>query len=343
MGYRADKEKVEHKFKLLKRVSLGILLLCLVGLSIFSAFVPPATWKYYVGLPSVGKRKDGEARIHFIDVGQGDCSLLELPDGKVMLIDGGDYQTSTQKSILRYLNALKIDVIDYLVITHADEDHCGSLDVVLKHKKVLNAYLPPTFPMEGSEYKEAYEAITKEKCRVFYASRATKYLDGEYKGYTYALSFLSPYSTDVEEGLQKGENAHDEEETNELSSVLYFDYQGIGAIFTGDISAEIEANLIRDDKEWDVFDMRNFDLSSTEILKVAHHGSKNSTSKAWLEHLHVKTAVISCGKGNPYGHPTQDTLSRLTAAGVDIWRTDIDGHVMITIKKSGTYSVKSVK
>ncbi len=342
MGYRADKEKVERKFRLIKRISLGILLLCLVGLSIFSAFVPPKTWKYYVGLPNVGERRAGDARIHFLDVGQGDCSLIELPDGKVMLIDGGDYQSSTKKQILRYLNALKIEVIDYLVITHADEDHCGALDAVLKYKKVLNAYLPPTFPLEDTEYGEVYEAIAKEKCRVFYASRATKYLDGAYKEYGYALSFLSPYKTDVEDVLGKGESVYNEDAKNELSSVLYFDYQGVGAIFAGDISANIEQRLILDDTA-DMFDMRNFDLSSTEILKVAHHGSKNSTSKAWLDYLQVKTAVISCGAGNPYGHPTQDTLSRLTAAGVDVWRTDFDGHVMVTITKSGTYSVKSVK
>ena len=342
MGYRADNEKVNRQLKLIKRISLGILLLCLVGLSIFSAFVPPKTWKYYVGLPNVGKRKSGDARIHFLNVGQGDCSLIELPDGKVMLIDGGDYQPSTQKTILRYLNALKIDVIDYLVITHADEDHCGALDAVLKYKKVLNAYLPPTFPVEDTEYAEAYEALQKEKCRLFYSSRTTKYLDGAYKEYDYALSFLSPYSSDVEEVLNNPDAEYDEDFTNQLSSVLYFDYQGVGAIFTGDISADIEQRLMNDDKA-DMFDMRDFDLSSTEILKVAHHGSKYSTSRAWLEYLQIKTAVISCGAGNPYGHPTQDTLSRLTAAGAEIWRTDQDGHVMVTIAKSGRYSVKSVK
>ena len=93
--------------------------------------------------------------------------LIELPDGKVMLIDGGDYQPSTQKTVLRYLNALKIDVIDYLLITHVDEDHCGSLDVVLQYKKVLNAYLPPTFPVQGTEYAETYEALKREKCKLF--------------------------------------------------------------------------------------------------------------------------------------------------------------------------------
>ena len=343
MGYRAEKEKFENKKKVVKRVSLGILLICLVGLCVFSAFVPPSVWKYYVALPDVGKRRAGEARVHFLDVGQGDSSLIELPDGKVMLIDGGDYQASTQKSILRYLNALKIDVIDYLIITHADEDHCGSLDVILQHKKVLNAYLPPTFPVEGTEYAEVYTALQKEKCRLYYASRTSDYLDGAYGQHTYALSFLSPYQAEVEEVLQNGGTDYDEDAKNNLSSVLYFDYQGVGVLFAGDINTEIEAQLMRDDAQFDSFNLRDFDLTSTEILKVAHHGSKYSTSAAWLNYLNVETAVISCGMGNPYGHPTQETLSRLTSVGANIWRTDLDGHVMATISPSGKYTVKRVK
>ena len=343
MGYRAEKEKKEEQRKMLKRISLGILLVCLVGLSIFSAFIPPDTWKYHVGKPNIGKRKAGEARIHLLDVGQGDSSLLELPDGKVMLIDGGDYRASTQRAVLRYLNALKIDVIDYLVITHADEDHCGSLDVVLKYKKVLNAYLPPTFPADGTEYAEVYEALTKEKCNLFYTSRRSAVLDGAYGENTYALSFLSPYYADVQDVLQEGESTQDGDKGNAMSAVVYFDYQGVGALFAGDIGAETEKTIMRDDSELDSFSLRNFDLTSTEILKVAHHGSQYSTSAEWLNYLNVETAVISCGKGNAYGHPTQEVLSRLQVQRADVWRTDIDGNVVITISQTGQYSVKRIK
>lgn len=339
MGYRADKEKVERKLKIIKRISLGILLVCLVGLCVFSAFIPPNTWKYHVRKPRISKRQSGEARIHFLDVGQGDCTLLELPDGKVMLIDGGDMQPSTERTVLRYFNALKIDVIDYLVITHADEDHCGTLDVVLKHKKVLNAYLPPTFPVDGTEYDEVYNAILKEKCNVIYTSRTAKGLGCDNENYPYELSFLYPYQFDVEQALNGKTEIEDD---NDFSAVLYFDYQNVGTLFASDISAEIEEKLMFDN-ELGVFENRAFDLTSTEILKVAHHGSKYSTSAEWLRYLQTKTAVISCGAGNSYGHPADELLTRLYQSQADVWRTDQDGSVMITISPSGEYRVTKVK
>ncbi len=341
MGYRAEKERIEEKLKLIKRISLGILFVCLVGLCIFSAFVPPKTWKYYVGKPNLPKRKAGETRVHFIDVGQGDCTLIELPDGKVALIDGGDGTARTERTVLRYLNALKIDVIDHLIITHADEDHCGALDAVVRYKKVLNAYLPPTLPIKDTEYAQAYAALTQEKCRLVYSSRSVAQIVGNYKEYKYSLSFLSPYQSDVDFVIQNGETNEDAE--NELSAVVYLEYQGTGALFAGDIGVRTEEALMFDDRELNAFDAYGLDLTDTEILKVAHHGSKYSTDRAWLEYLGLETAVISCGKGNEYGHPAEETLARLTAVGAEVWRTDRDGHVLITISASGAYTVKNVR
>ena len=337
MGYRADKEQVEKKLNVIKRVSLGILLLCLVGLCIFSAFVPPTTWKYYVGGPTISKRKAGELRIHFLDVWQGDCSLIELPDGKVMLIDGGGAGSSTERTVLRYLNALKIDVIDHLVITHSDEDHCGALDLVFKYKKVLNAYLPPSYVPESGEYADAYAAVMAEKCNVRYSTYSLGELGDSSGKYPYSLSFVYPYQYDVDFALQYGV-----EDDNLLSSVVRLDYNGVGALFAADISFD-EENIIMANDGLGLFQELGGSLAGTEILKVAHHGSANSTSLEWLQYLGVKTAVISCGENNPYGHPTQETLARLFAMEVDVWRTDRDGHVAVTISADGTYKVKKIK
>ena len=155
MGYRAEKLEIEGKIKVVKRVALGVVLVVLTGLCVFSAFMPADTWKHYVGKPEIDKRGEGELRIHFLDVGQGDSTLIELPDGKIVLIDGGNAQEENSTKILRYLNALKIDTIDHLVVSHADSDHCGGLKTVVENKKILTAYLPNTKPTVNAEYSDS--------------------------------------------------------------------------------------------------------------------------------------------------------------------------------------------
>ncbi len=327
MGYRAHKERSEEKQRKLKRLALCIFAVILVALLVFSCIVPPESWKYRVGKPSLTKRNEGELRIHFLDVGQGDCTLLELPDGKVMLIDGGRDDGETKKRVLRYLNALKIQEIDYLVVTHTDGDHCGSLEEVFAYKKVLNAYLPPSFTSDMIQYAEAYEAAVKEECAIVAPSREVDLSkDGEFP---YALSFLYPYAERVD-----GDK--------EASAVLWLDYCGVNALFCGDMNAEEEEILLRDER-LGLLSARGVSLADTEILKVAHHGSRNSTSAEWLQGLGVETAVISCGADNGYGHPHRETLERLSAAKAKSYRTDTQGNILITVQKDGQYTVETEK
>ena len=335
MGYWAEKLKVEKKMKILKRVLLGILLLCILGLCIFSAFVPPESWKYYVQKPDISKRKTGELRIHFLNVGQGDCALLELPDGKIMLIDGGEENGDVERTILRYLNALDIQTLDYLVLTHAQGDHFGGLTEVLRYKKVRQAYLPPAAPDSDKDYAEFFAALIKTGCAWEYSSRKLGALgaNADDMQYPYTLTFLSPYSQDVDDALQTGEC-----DDNALSAVLWLDYQGVSALFTGDITAEVESVLVRDDG-LGLFENRGVTLNDTEILKVPHHGGVNAASAEFLEYLGVKTAIVSCGKNNPYGHPTQETLERLREAQAEVYRTDESGHILVTVSPNGEYTV----
>ncbi len=333
MSYFTEKLKVESKIKKLKIILAIVISVLLLGACIFSAFVPPFTWKYYLSKPKIANRIDGEMRLHFLDVGQGDATLIELPDGKIMLIDGGDGEASTEKHIMRYLNALKIKTIDYLLVTHADSDHCGALDVVLECKEVRNVFLPNTKETVNEEYAQLSAALLKEECTVTFSSRKV-ILDGE-GAYPYTLAFLYPYSLDVEEGSAQ------QEENNDSSAVVWLDYQGVSALFMGDAPMEIETLLMRDDG-LGVFEPRGVDLSSTEILKVAHHGSKYSTSTEFLQYLNVETAIISCGEGNPYGHPTAEVLERLKGVNANIYRTDKDKDVVITVSKDGKYTTNFI-
>lgn len=331
MSYQAEKRKTEREWKKWKLVLLTVALVALIGLCIFSAFIPPATWKYHVAKPSVSKRKTGELRIHFLDVGQGDCTLIELPDGKTMLIDGGEGSSETEKRILRYLNALDIDRLDYLVATHTDVDHCGGLAEIVKNKKIGAAYLPPVKETTNTEYAALYAALLKEKCTVEIATRKTQLsvLDGECP---YTLSFLYPLIDSAEEEnlSDKGDNTH--------SSVLWLDYKGASALFMGDAPFETENRLLFDSK-MELFSVYGVDLASTELLKVAHHGSKFSTSLEFLQYLNVKKTFISCGENNLYRHPTDEVLQRLESVNSEIYRTDLDGTVMVTISENGEISV----
>ncbi len=337
MGYEALKEEAEKRNKRLKRIALCVLLFVVVGLTVFSCFYPPESWKYYFRLPDVEKRKDGELRIHFLDVGQGDCTIVELPDGKVLLIDGGNDDGATKKKIMRYLNALGVDEIDYLLITHADGDHCGSLEEVFRYKKVLNAYLPSSFESSDVEYAEAYEAAVKEGCTLVSSSRSITLTGPSSAPYT--LAFLWPYA----EG-KEGENEEEMKEKygdNWDSAVVWLDYKGVSTLFCGDAPKEVEESLLIEAKSG-LFDGRGVALSETEIVKISHHGSADASSLEFLRYLHVQTAVISCGRGNAYGHPTNAVLRNLAAVNAQTYRTDERGNIVITVKADGSYETTCI-
>ncbi len=323
MGYRAKKIESERRKRLIKIILLCVLVFLFLGVCVFSFFVPVSEWKYRIKKPDIPARQEGEMRLHFLSVGQGESSIVELPDGKVMLIDGGPSEDESQKTILRYLNALSIDTIDYLVVTHTDADHCGALQTVVEQKTVLNAYLPGTYDSTDRVYAGFYTALAKTTCLRQKASRRVV-VSGDETPYTFAFLHPRELDTDVD------------------SSVLWLDYMGASALFTGDAGMETEALLMRDDGELDLFSDYGVQLSQTEILSVGHHGSAYSTSREFVEYLGVKTAVISCGKDNVYGHPTAEVLTRLKDVGATTYRTDTDGHILVTIAKDGTYTTETI-
>ena len=215
------------------------------------------------------------------------------------------------------------------MLTHADNDHCGSIEEIVQVKKVLNAYLPASSKTSNNEYAEAYAALVEEKCALIESNR-TLDISGEGK-FPYTLTFLYPYQLSEETG-----------DNNASSAVIWLDYMGVSALFTGDAPVQVEEILLRDDG-YGFFDQKGVELESTEILKVAHHGSADSSSLAFLQYLNLQTAVLSCGKDNAYGHPTQGVLDNLAFVGATTYRTDESGHIILTVRQDGTYSVQTVK
>lgn len=232
--------------------------------------------------------------IHFIDVGQGDCSLI-LCDGKAMLIDGGE--TSESSKVYAYLKKLGVDHLDYIVATHAHSDHIGGLSGALNYASVDTALCPVT----------SYDSKT--------FSSFTKYLGLQGVSITVpepgdTLSLGNASVTIL--GPQKSY-----EDTNDTSIVMKVVYGKTSFLFTGDAERTAEADIME----------AGYDLSAT-VLKVGHHGSDTSTSYPFLREIMPEYAVIQVGKGNSYGHPTEDTLSKLRDADAKVFRNDLQGTVI---------------
>lgn len=334
MGYQEQREQVEQSKKKATLITVIVAVVLVAALCVFAAFVPPDTWAYYVLLPKVEARKDGEMKITFLDVGQGDCTLVELPDGKTLLIDGGNGGAEETKSLLRYLNASKIEKIDYLVLSHADADHCGGLSRLMQLKEVGAAYLPITKPELDGDYASFYQTVMESGCAWTFGVRSVTIASADER-YPFTLQFLNPLEQDAE--------TEDEEEvdSNEVSAVLWLDYQGVSTLFTGDATESVEQRLI-EHYQLGLLDNTAVDLQSTEILKVSHHGSADSTSSEFLEFLGVETATVSCGDGNAYGHPAFSLLARLNKAEIDVYRTDLHGHICVTVSPDGSYRVDTL-
>ena len=332
MGYNKEKIKVDNKMKRIKTIALWIVVSVVVGLSVFAQFCPADKWKYYVGLPKVERKEEGTLRLHFLDVGQGDCSLIEFPDGKTMLVDGGDGAERTATTILRYLNALKIKKIDYLLLTHADSDHCGGLDTIVEEKEIGLAYIPKVQEDVNTQYAEFYAAMVEKGYPMQYTEKSAKIpvLD---ERYPFTFAFLYPYTSDIENTDKLKES------DNEFSAVFWLDYFGSSALFTGDAPFSTENRIL----EAEALGVNtHIELSDTEILKVAHHGSSGSTSEAFLKYLNAETAMISCAKENLYGHPSDEVCMRLQEFGVKDYRTYRDGHIIVTMRTDGTYGVETI-
>lgn len=257
----------------------------------------------------------GNLEVHFIDVGQADCSLL-ISDDDTMLIDGGN--VSDGSLIITYLTRLGIDELDYVVCTHAHEDHVGGLSAPLHKFEVDTVYAPKT-----SSDTKAYKNF-REK-----ALNADEYKNPRV-GETIELgdckiTFLAPVTEDYED-------------LNNTSIVLKAQFGATSFLFTGDAERDSEIDMIEN----------GADLKA-DVLKVGHHGSETSSSYRFLNEVMPKYAVISVGKDNSYGHPNEAVLSRFSDLGATVYRTDEMGDIIATSDgknitfKTGTKPQKNVQ
>ena len=241
-----------------------------------------------------GSSSSAGLTVHFIDVGQADAALI-VCDGDAMLIDGGNADDSSL--IYSYLQQQNISELKYLVGTHAHEDHMGGLAGAAHAAQVETAFCSVT-ECDSKFFRNTVSSLAEQGVALTVPEPGSSYTLGSAE-----FEFLGP--------LQESDN------TNNMSLVLRLVYGNTSFLFTGDAERS---------EEGDILDA-GYTVSAT-VLKVGHHGSDSSTTYPFLRAVDPQYAVISCGKNNSYGHPSEETLSRLRDADVTLYRTDLQGTIL---------------
>lgn len=258
--------------------------------------------------PQVAEKEESDVfgdglEIHFLDVGQADCALV-ICNGETMLIDGGNVSDSS--FIYSYLERNFIDTLDYVVLSHAHEDHVGGLPAALRHSDAGRVFAPEA-ESDAKCYRDFIDAVKEQ-----------------------GLSVENPQVGDVFElGGSEVEilssGVSETEELNNTSLILKITYGDVSVLFSGDAEYDAEKALLA----------AGADVEST-VLKSPHHGSDTSSCYEFLRSVNPEYIVISVGHDNSYGHPHSGVISRYEALDAKVYRTDVHGTVIL---KSDGYSV----
>ena len=314
-------------------------------------------------------RGEGELQVHFIDVGQGDCILILFPDGKDMLIDCANYNNSSsyRTETLDYINSYVTDgQLDYIMLTHCDSDHVYFMDEVLEEFQVDNVFMPnvlashdkvaaANLPQEQLArftdkdkvdtacYADFFiAALTEPDCTVTLnidpdeSTNAIVITDDGLQDpanpdtdATYRLTFYCPTQE-----YYDNSNLGDAEKKNAISPIGILEYNDFRLVFTGDSNEINEPTFVE----------RVGGSLDCDVLKVGHHGSETSSTAEFLNCIDCEYAVISCNSdGNTFNHPRQNTLDRLIAQDMTIYRTDNNGNIVLTVTDGDNFVFNTEK
>lgn len=232
---------------------------------------------------------------HYIDVGQGDASFIEFPNGEVMLIDAGI--ASSSEKIIEYIQSLGYNQIDYVIVTHPHADHIGGMAEVIKAFDIGTIYMPKAVSTSKT-YENLLETIKDKGLSIKTGKAGVNVLQEE----NLTIEMLAP-------------NQDKYSSLNNYSIVLKITYGNTSFLYTGD-AEELSEKEITGNVEADV-------------LKVGHHGSDTSSSEEFLEKVNPKYAIISVGEDNSYGHPASNTIEKLEKYTNHIYRTDLNGTIVV--------------
>ncbi|WP_461546261.1 cell wall-binding repeat-containing protein [Senegalimassilia anaerobia] len=245
------------------------------------------------------------SKVHFIDVGQGDSELVELPNGQTMLIDAGTPQSGNQ--VANEIKSLGYSRIDYLVATHPHADHIGGMAEVINSFDIGEIYIPKVSTTTAT-YENLLDAIAAKRLSIHTAKAGVTIAADN----TFSVQIISPMLDDYAD-------------INDWSAIIRYNTASKNVLFTGDAGKDV---------------IRDANPGKIDVLKVSHHGSRTGTDEALATELSPAYAVISCGLNNSYGHPHEEALDALK--GTHLYRTDLQGTIDMTIDANGI-SVASSK
>lgn len=261
--------------------------------------------------------------INFVDVGQGDCTFIVTPRNKTILVDGGgsvaDEFDVGKRILLPYILDKGYTKIDYIFISHFDQDHVGGILTILQEIKVEKVIISKQ--EENSENYRKFLEIVKEKGVSVVIVKMGDSVNIE-KGIYFEI--LWPTSEQIQEN-----------KLNNNSLVMKMYYHNFSVLFTGDIEEKAERKIL------EIYNGEKDKLLS-DVLKVAHHGSKTSTIEEFLNIVNSKMALIGVGKNNMFNHPSEETIKKLKKCKTSIYRTDEMGEITIRVNESGNFGVKSI-
>lgn len=282
---------------MIKKITSWFLALALTVFLLTACTTNTSTSK--VDLSSTSNNSSNKMLVHYIDVGQGDSTLIQV-NNKNMLIDAGPKESKDK--LFNYLDKLNIKTLDYVVATHPHEDHIGNMAEVIK-KYTIGSFYAPKVTSTTSSFEKMTEALAMKDLKINVIKSNSKNID---LGSNTVTTVMSP-SKDSYEDL------------NNYSPIIKIQFGDTSFLFTGDAERLVEEEVLA----------AGFDVNA-DVLKVGHHGSNSSTSSKFLDSVKPKISVISVGANNTYNHPTKKTLDSLNKSKTTIYRTDLDSTVVIS-------------
>lgn len=338
-----------RKSKLPKRITAVIItaaicVILIAAILITNIFVPVRYLSAY--FVNAKKNEEGALRVSYADAGFGDCILIELPDGKTVLIDGGDGAYPNNAHLLKFLNSRGVKNIDYLVCSSVKDEHCGGLAEILKYKKVGYAYIPYCLNTRiTAEYHSFVSALNERKISYGYAGVGEGIYSDEYG---YYLTFVSPSNYQSEQSEYVDLNSEPTTANIDNASVVtWLEYDGTAFAFTSDIGAQGLKNILERyaasaelGQSFCEIDGHSVRLEDCKIVTAPGHAGKNNTYAPWYDLIKPEQTIISVGKSFA-DYPSLQALSDICNYCQPHY-TMYDGDITVTVS-GGEYKITTSK